>query len=321
MKLPRSFDLRSLSVFTAVKEAGSMTAAADRLGMTQSAVSQAIHAMEDGLGVTLVDRTVRPLALTPSGRILYDRASNILAEADSAVDLVRNAADTLPPFLSIAMIDSFVSVVGPHIFPAFGRIAQHCRVWSGLSPMLIDHFASRRVDIIITTGETLPDSLAATSYDLLIEPYLLALPRRYDGPLDDLAALARDFDIIRFSERSNIGRDIEQHLRRLRLQPPHRMEFDFSDSVLSMVGNGAGWAIATPLCCLQSAPYLQDVRLAPLPGPGLNRRVTLQVRDPQFAEAARMIAEECRHVLNEVLVPKFLAEAPWCGDMITVGPT
>lgn len=319
MKLPRSFELRSLSIFAAVKEAGSMTAAAERLGMTQSAVSQSIHAMEVGLGVTLVDRTVRPLALTASGRILYDRASNILTEADSTVDLVRNAADAVPPFLSIAMIDSFVAVVGPHLFPTFGRIAEHCRVWSGLSPMLSDHFMSRRVDIVITTSDSVPDNLEGTSYDLITEPYLLAVPASFEGPLDDLAELVSQHEIIRFSERSNIGRDIERHLRRLRLQPPHRMEFDFSDSVLSMVGGGAGWAIATPLCCLQSATYLPDIRLAPLPGPGFNRSIVLQVRDPQFSESARSIADESIRVLRETLLPRIVEIAPWANDRISIG--
>ncbi len=320
MRHPKAFDLRSLEVFLAVAETHSMTAAGERLGMTQSAVSQSVNALEEGMNVPLVDRTVRPLALTGPGKILAQRASNILAEADVTIDHVRNAADTIPPFLSIAMIDSFVAAVGPHLFETFGKIAEHCRVWSGLSPMLSDHFASRRVDIIVTTGESVPENLAHMSYDLLVEPYLLAVPASLEGPIDDLGLLVEKHEIIRFSERSNIGRDIERHLRRLRLQPPHRMEFDFSDSVLSMVGGGAGWAIATPLCCLQSATYLPGIRLAPLPGPGLTRRLSLLVRDPQFSESARLIADTSVRVLKEKLLPQITEMAPWCADQIIIDP-
>src|SRR5687768_11342336 len=66
-------EFRELERFITVIEAQSMTVAARRLGMTQSAVSQTINALEQKLGVSLIDRAVRPLTMTVPGRILFER--------------------------------------------------------------------------------------------------------------------------------------------------------------------------------------------------------------------------------------------------------
>ena len=82
-------DLRSLDVFVAVIDAGGMTAAAKRLGTSQSAVSQTIANLEGALGVQLIDRSVRPPKLTVPGGVLYDRSKALLDAAQEAVEQAR----------------------------------------------------------------------------------------------------------------------------------------------------------------------------------------------------------------------------------------
>ena len=74
----RDLSLRSLQVFAAVAEAGSLTAAAERLGGTRSAVSQQVTNLERVVGAVLLDRTCRPVALTPLGQTLLQHAYKIL---------------------------------------------------------------------------------------------------------------------------------------------------------------------------------------------------------------------------------------------------
>ncbi|MBN35738.1 MAG: hypothetical protein CMM46_13390 [Rhodospirillaceae bacterium] len=62
--------LRSLRVFVAVEEAGSMALAAGRLGTSASAVTQQVSNLEQVLGARLFDRAVRPIALTDPGGIV-----------------------------------------------------------------------------------------------------------------------------------------------------------------------------------------------------------------------------------------------------------
>ena len=73
-------DLNLVAVFIAVAEAKSFRGAAERLGVTRSAVSQAVRRMEDQLGVALVQRTTRSVSLTEAGERLYAEATPALAE-------------------------------------------------------------------------------------------------------------------------------------------------------------------------------------------------------------------------------------------------
>lgn len=76
--------LSGVSVLAAVVEAGSFVRAAEALGLTQSAVSRAIARLEKRVGVRLLDRTTRSLALTAEGRSLYERVSPLLEEIGDA---------------------------------------------------------------------------------------------------------------------------------------------------------------------------------------------------------------------------------------------
>ena len=81
-------DTRQLAALCAVVERGSFSQAAESLGVTQSAVSQAVRALEQRLGVALVDRSGRRAEATPEGRAVIVRAQRILALER---DLVRAA--------------------------------------------------------------------------------------------------------------------------------------------------------------------------------------------------------------------------------------
>lgn len=87
--------LHRLEIFAAVVQDGSFSATAERLYLTQSAVSQHIQTLENGLGTQLFKRGRRGVTLTPSGEILWGYAQNILrllAEAESAVADVEQLA-------------------------------------------------------------------------------------------------------------------------------------------------------------------------------------------------------------------------------------
>jgi len=76
------FDLKSLEIFVSTVDAGNMTIAAEKLGTTQSAVSQNLANLERSLEAQLLDRTVRPIEVTTAGRFLYDSAQQMLKQAE-----------------------------------------------------------------------------------------------------------------------------------------------------------------------------------------------------------------------------------------------
>lgn len=79
-------DLNLLPLFRAVAEESSFRAAADRLGLTRSAVSQGMRRLEDGVGTTLVTRTTRSLRLTEAGERLNAALSQSLPEIASVLE-------------------------------------------------------------------------------------------------------------------------------------------------------------------------------------------------------------------------------------------
>lgn len=79
-------DLNALSVFALVAEERSFRAAADRLGVTRSAVSQTMSRLEETLGIALVRRTTRSVSLTEEGERLYRQVAPSLAEMRAAVE-------------------------------------------------------------------------------------------------------------------------------------------------------------------------------------------------------------------------------------------
>jgi DNA-binding transcriptional LysR family regulator len=85
-------DLRQMRYFTAVAERGSFTGAARELHVAQQAVSQQVKALEQLLGVTLLERSSRRVKLTPEGVVFLADCRRVLAGADRAARRVQAAA-------------------------------------------------------------------------------------------------------------------------------------------------------------------------------------------------------------------------------------
>jgi DNA-binding transcriptional LysR family regulator len=83
-------DLNALAVFARVAEEKSFRAAADRIGVTRSAVSQTIRKLEETLGIALVARTTRSVALTEAGERLYSQIAPSLADMNGALEAAAN---------------------------------------------------------------------------------------------------------------------------------------------------------------------------------------------------------------------------------------
>jgi len=87
-------DLNDIVVFTKVAETKSFTGAAEQLGLPKSTVSRKLAQLEERLGVRLVQRTTRKLALTEIGEAYYERASRIVADLQAAEQVVTDMQAT-----------------------------------------------------------------------------------------------------------------------------------------------------------------------------------------------------------------------------------
>jgi DNA-binding transcriptional LysR family regulator len=129
-----------IQAFIAVVDAGSFTAAAERLGSAKSAVSRRVSALEERLGVQLLHRTTRVLNLTDTGRSFYEHGTRILADLAEAEAAVQQEHSELRGTLRLALPLSFGvrHMCGP--IATFSK--QHPRVRFDLD------LNDRRVDLI-----------------------------------------------------------------------------------------------------------------------------------------------------------------------------
>ena len=88
-------NLNQLRYFVSVAENGSFTKAAQSHYISQTAITQQIHALEENIGTKLLDRNSRPVSLTPAGRVLLKEAREILGRMDTAITRTREASTGL----------------------------------------------------------------------------------------------------------------------------------------------------------------------------------------------------------------------------------
>src|ERR1700685_211897 len=152
-------DLDDLRTFVDVAEAGGVSAAARRLGVSKSIVSRRLFRLESELGVQLLARTTRGAALTEAGVTFREHAARVCAEIDLARETILPAGD-LRGRLRIAAPLSF----GPtHLAPVLAQLAQRHRrlhVHTSYSDRFVD-IVSEGFDCAIRVGYLSDSNLIA----------------------------------------------------------------------------------------------------------------------------------------------------------------
>ncbi|MDA8514568.1 LysR family transcriptional regulator, partial [Citrobacter sp. Igbk 14] len=82
-----------LNMFVKIAETGNLSNAARDLGLTPSSVSKGLAQLEDVFGTALVNRTTRSVTLTEAGKLVYEKASHLLNEAENIIESVRQFSD------------------------------------------------------------------------------------------------------------------------------------------------------------------------------------------------------------------------------------
>jgi len=300
MRKSHLIDMHSLEVFLATARDCNMSRAAKRLGISQSAVSQTIRAMEDDLGAVLINRSARPLTLTPAGLALRNRGDVLFEEATRLRSVVVDASRWIKPDVNLGLVDSFAATCGARVVQRLlGDVAQ-LSVRTGLTPGLGEALVRRELDLVVST-DPLEDVDGIVGHCLLSEQFLVITPKTWRGriaSIADLAALSRQLPIVRFNAQSHLGLQIDRTLRRHRLNLPRRLEVDTADTMTAMVAGGVGWGVTTPLCLLQAARFSRAVAPVIVPALAASRRMYLVARKGEYEELVRRTFAVVREVLG-----------------------
>ena len=163
-RLKRRLKLRDLDILTALLDTGSMGKAANRLGVSQPAVSKAIAELERTLGVRLVDRSRRGVVPTPYGLALKNRSIAIFNDLRQGVAEIDFLSDPTKGEIRIGATDPIMAAI---VSPAIDRLSQKYpklvfHVVIGDTPMLYKDVSERNIEFAICRmlGQ-LPKELAA----------------------------------------------------------------------------------------------------------------------------------------------------------------
>ena len=152
-------DLKPLAVFAEVVDAGSMSGAARRLGMSPSAVSQTIRALEQHGGVTLLHRSTRKLALTEAGERYYPHCQRMLEAARAAAQSLQQARDAPTGELRVSAPVGFAIHIAPALAPLLAEAPQ-LRLRLLVDDAMID-LIDARIDVAVRVGRLADSSWIA----------------------------------------------------------------------------------------------------------------------------------------------------------------
>jgi DNA-binding transcriptional LysR family regulator len=148
-------DLNRATTFVRVVESGGFTRAAESLGLPPSSVSRSVQRLEEELGVTLLERTTRKVALTDAGRAYFERARDALAGLEEANALALDAARETHGLVRIAVPLDFATKLGG-VLAAFQALYPRIRIELTFTTSG-GELVGDVVDLAITFGK-LPDS-------------------------------------------------------------------------------------------------------------------------------------------------------------------
>lgn len=304
--------LWGIEVFVAAAEEGSISAAARRLGVSPSAVSQQLSGLEAALGAVLLDRSGRPMPVTPAGAMFRRHAQTILNAASEARAELAVAELSGLTTLRLGVIEDFDSDVTPRLLSTLARDLKGCRflLETGASHRLMDQLEARALDVVIAA-----DSAATTPEDwrevhpILSEPFVAVAPP---------GQRIEDLPLILYTARHLMGRQIAAHLARHGLKPAHRFELDSYAAILAMVAGGEGWTILTPLALHQARAFRSQVEVRPLPFPALSRTLSLSARAGILQDVPSQIAQRVKPLITEVVIAPALKATPWLAPTLRV---
>jgi DNA-binding transcriptional LysR family regulator len=130
--------LSDMAIFVTVVEQGNFSKTAKKLGVTPSAVSRQISRLEDALGIKLLQRTTRQLALTESGTITFNYCKQMVESADQAINASRSATSTISGLLRIAAPKSLANKVLKPLFVEFLKCYPDIQLHLKVSDRILD---------------------------------------------------------------------------------------------------------------------------------------------------------------------------------------
>jgi LysR family hydrogen peroxide-inducible transcriptional activator len=300
---------RQLRALVALADVEHFRKAAERIHVTQPALSTQIQSLEAQLGITLVERTKRRVVFTPAGKAMAERARAILAGLSDLEAAAQSFAKPLEGLLRIGIAPTLGPYLLPHVLPRLKERYQGLRLYlrEESRDRQLSALASGDIDLVLGLGPLAGEGRVAE--ELFDEPLWLALPAGHPLGAKERLEVADlgGLSLVLFEREGDGLRELGLRLCRENGAKEHP---DFKatslDTLRQMVASGLGPCLLPDLYV--GAEALKDSQLimrAFVP-PGPCRRIDLAWRrtDPR-SDSFRQLASLLRQAL-----PTSVLQAP-----------
>ena len=242
-------DIRQLECFVAVAEELHFRRAGERLGLSQSALSERVSALEHELGARLFFRTTRQVSLTQAGSEFVQDSKRILADIERAVSNVRHTAESDMRHIRVSGVDEAISMLLPKALLAFRRTDPKVHVQvleTASSEQHAQELIGHRTDVAFVRTPQQDDFV--TSELLHRQPVLVVLAET--NPLSSAVSLSAsdiaDQPIVGYPKHARpiLHEALWSGFRKIGAQPNIVCEIIDKSTMLQFVAQGLGIALA-----------------------------------------------------------------------------
>ena len=238
-----------LRYFWAVAHDGNLTRTAERLNLTQSALSVQIRKLEERLGHALFERRGRQLHLTEAGRIALDHADAIFATGEELLGTLRNAGVARQALRVGALATLSRNFQMAFLRPVLGRADIELILRSGSTAELLRSLEALSLDVVLINQAPARDALTAfVAHRLAEQPVsLVGTPERMGGKKSGLADRLGTHPVILPTTDSGVRIGFDALVDRLGVRPQIAAEVEDMAMMRLLAREDIGLAVLPPI--------------------------------------------------------------------------
>lgn len=237
-----------LRYFRAVAHDGNLTRTAERLNLSQSALSIQIKQLEDRLGHALFERRGRQLHLTEAGRIALDHADTIFSAGEELVETLKQTGKTRRAIRIGALATLSRNFQIEFLRPILGRSDVDMILRSGSTSELLGALEDLNLDIVLLNQAPMADSVTPFIAQHIYQQRVSLVGRpSYGKPGAKLGGLLSEHPVILPTLESGVRSQFEALVARLGLTPQIAAEVDDMAMMRLLAREGAGLAVLPPI--------------------------------------------------------------------------
>lgn len=293
-------DFLGLHAFLAIAERGSFQQAAAHLNLSQTALSHRMRKLEDDLGVRLLARTTREVALTPAGLDLLPRVKATIEGLAASLEDLRGTGKARQERIAVGCLPTIAAGRLPAVLMRFRRAHPDVtvQVYDNSASEIARHVAEGTIEFGITL-------LAAHRWDFEVdllarEPFVLVCRADHAFAARPTASWAEleGVPLIRISQQTGNRMMIDDALGSRREQLSWRYEVQHVATAIALVRAGLGLTVV-PRLALDTLDR-GDLHVMRLRNPGVTRQIGIVSRR---AAPLSPLAEELRRYVVEEFSP------------------